>query len=466
MKPQSSIFLTLFLSLSIIVAMQAQPAIEDAGADLPMQPMTVEECIFHAIQHNPNLQSVKLGEEANRYQIKEFKATGLPQINASGQYNNNFALAEQLLPGEFFGEPGTTIPVKFGVANTLNGNIELQQLLFSKSYFTGLKAARATQSLAELNTFKTTEDLVYNVAQIYLQLQITDKQKEILNANLDRINQLIDIARIQFEEGIIKRVDVDQLRVNKTNLRTELQSLEIGTTQQMNLLKFYMGMSPEKEIQIAEYVSEGDKYPLVDQLIISENTNLQLLDKQLELSTLEMENIKAGFYPRLSAFVQYGWQGQTDKLFSKEEQHNLQTSTIGLFGLSLNVPIFDGFQKKNQIQRVVVKQNQMALDRLNMTYLTRMEFANASETLRQNRTLLDTQKENMQLAEELYGVTKLSYQEGVAPLTELLNAETSLKEAQTQYLTSLLHLNLAELDHLKTSGQLAKLIRNSNNGIN
>lgn len=461
MKNTIFIFL-LLMSYSVI---QSQDSTEDVSFLIAEQPMTLEECVTKAIANNPNLQSIKLAEQATDYQIKEIKSASLPQVSAMGQFTNNFALAEQLLPGEVLGgEPGTTIPVKFGVANALSGNVEVQQLLFSKSYFTGLKAAKASQSLVKLNTFKTTEDLIYNIAQIYLQLQITEKQKEILNANIDRINQLVDISQIQFEEGLIKKIDVDQLKVNKTNLLTELQNVEIGVHQQLNLLKFYMGMSPDEDIAIAEYVQEGDRYPVSDNLVLAENTNLLLLNKQMELNELEEENIDAGYYPSLSAFIRYGWQGQTDKLFSGDKAHDIQGTPTGIFGLSLNVPIFDGFKKKNQKQQVQVKQMQMSLDRTYLTKSIQMEFANAKETLRQNKSLIAAQKENMQLAEELYGVTKLSYREGIAPLTELLNAETSLKEAQTQYLTSLLQLNLAELDQMKTSGQLASLIRNQ--GVN
>lgn len=450
-------FVTAF---SVVEAQEMTASIADA---VPEKPMTLEECVAYAIEHNPNLKSVKLSEEANEYQIKEVKASALPQVNGTGQFMHNFALAEQLLPGEVFGQPGTTVPVKFGVANTISGNLELQQLIYSKSYKTGLKAIETTRSLTKLNTFKTTEDLVYNIAQIYLQLQITEKQTEILNANIDRINQLIRISEIQFEEGLIKKIDVDQLKVNRTNIQTELQSAEIGAAQQLNLMKFYMGMSPSEDISIAEYVSEGNQYAVSEKLSLKENTNLQLLNKQMEMSALDMENVKAGYYPTLSAFVRYGWQGQTDKFFSSEDQHDIQGTVTGIIGLNLSVPIFDGFQRKNKAQQVQIQQQQLLLDRQYLTKSVEMEFANAKETLRQNKTLLETQKENMQLAEELYGVTKLSYREGVAPLTELLNAETSLKEAQTQYLTSLLQLNLAELDQMRASGQLASLIRTGSN---
>ena len=160
--------------------------------------------------------------------------------------------------------------------------------------------------------------------------------------------------------------------------------------------------------------------------------------------------------------MRYGYQGQTDRIFSTDEAYALQGSPTGVVGLSLSVPIFDGFKKKHQSQQVRVKQSQYYLDKQYLSNSLEMEFANAQQKLQQNKRLLESQKDNMEFAEELYDVTKLSYQEGVAPLTELLDAETSLKESQTQYLTSLLQVNLAELDHIKSSGQLSKILMNTN----
>ncbi|WP_375561148.1 TolC family protein [Bernardetia sp. OM2101] len=455
----SFLFFSFLFSTSVVFAQQTDTILD--------KPMTLEECLRFAVENNPNLKSVALQEKATEAQIKEVKTQGMPQITGTGQYNYNFALAEQLLPGEIVGQPaGTTIPVKFGVANNITGNVELQQLLFSKSYFTGIKAAKTSKELTELNTFKTTEDLVYNVAQTYMQLQITEKQKGILNANMDRIDQLIKIAEIQLEEGIIKKINVTQLKVNRINLLSEKQNIEIGKIQQLNLLKMYMGVPFEKELKIeikdAEKMEDTKpKYMLVEELSINQNSNLRLLNKQMELKNLELENVNAGYFPSLSTFVRYGWQGQTDQLFSGNEEYKIQGSNIGIIGLNLSVPIFDSFRKKHQAQQVIVAQNQLSFDRQNLVNSIQMEFNNATQTLKQNRTLIETQKENMNLAEELYEVTRLSYQEGVAPLTELLDAETSLKESQTQYLTSLLQLNLAELDFMKSSGQLAELIRNA-----
>ncbi len=423
----------------------------------PEEPMRLEDCLDFALKNNPGLQQARMDELAGEYQIKEVKASGLPQISATGQFTDNFALPSQILPGDFFGQPGENIAVTFGTRYNSSGTIELTQMLYNKSFFTGLRAAKTSRELYQLATFKNKEDLIYNVSQLYLQLQITNRQKDILNANLERINQLLEITEIQYEEGIVKKIDVDQLKVNRTNLLTEKQNAELNYDQQLNLLKFYIGMDMNKDLQVAEFVEEGQQYELSTQLQLSENTDLRLLEKQRELSLLEQENIKAGYYPSLTAFARYGYQSQTDKLFSSQESANGFWN--GSWGVTLAVPIFDGFQKKNQVQQNLIRQDQLRLDVRQATMAAQMNFINANDKVNLNQALIRQQNANMELAEELYGVTLLSYQEGVAPLTELLNAETSLKEAQTQYLTALLQLHLAELDHLKASGKLSTLIQ-------
>jgi len=429
--------------------------------DLEVSPqsMTLENCIQYAVEHNPNVRKAQMDETINAYQIKEIKASGLPQISGQAQGMDNFSLPQQLLPGEVFGQPGTTIPVKFGVRYNLSATASVNQLLYNQAYFAGLKAAQASQSLVELNTFKTIEDLVYNVAQVYMQVQQLEQQGTILEANLERLDQLLAIARIQFEEGLIKKIDVDQLSVNRTNLVTEQTNLQLNISQLYRVLKLYMNFPQDEDLDLISFIEEETPVELAQELNLRANTNLRLLEKQLSLNELELKSTRAGYLPTLSAFGQYGWQGQTDGLFDSEQE--LQGFSSGSWGLSLNIPIFDGGQRSAQMQSIRVRRAQLEQDKSYLTQATKMEFANANEGLLQNRRVLEAQEANMVLAGELYDVSQLSYKEGVAPLTELLNAETSLKEAQTQYLTALFQLKLSELDHLKTSGQLASLIEAS-----
>ncbi len=455
----------IFLGVSLLLAglpVRAQAdsltqTVVTAEDDAVQRVMTLEEVLRYAVEHNPNLQKVALNEKANEYRIKEVKSAALPQVSINGQFVDNYSIAQQVLPGEFFGQPGEDVSVQFGRRYNASASLEVNQALYNRSISIGKTAAQAAQQLYQLQTFQTKEDLVYNVSQIYLETQITGRQIELLNKNLERVDQLLRIAQAQYEEGLAKKVDLDQIKVNRTNLLTQIQQARAGRAQQLNLLKFYMGLPADQEIELAENATQNVKYELAGRLILSENTTMRLLAAQRELNELDMENIRAGYWPSLSAFFRYGLQGQNNALSFGGDAYN--GFSAGSWGLNLSVPIFDGGRKSHQVQQARVRQEQLALDMEQARQSAEMQFDNANRQLEVNSALIEQQAGNMQLAEELYEVTRISYNEGVAPLTELLNAETSLNQAQSQYLTALLQFNLAELDHLKTSGQLAKMIR-------
>lgn len=417
--------------------------------------VSLVEAVNIAVKNNPQLKSVQLDEEINKFKIKEIKSGALPQLSGSGSFNDNYSLASQILPGEVFGQPGTSVAVKFGTQYTYGMSANLTQKLFDPSLYTGLKAAKAGQGFYELSTFKNKEDLIYNVVNVYMQIEMTGKQMELIEGNIGRMIKLVEITDAQYKEGIIKKVDVDQLRVNSTNLRTQLSTSNNTYMQLMNNLKILMNEDVYRPLAITNEVG-AKPIPVSEQLFLKDNTDLALINYQILLQGLNTDNIKAGYLPSLSAFANYGKQWQSNYLFKSGAASGFAS---GALGLTLNVPIFDGFAKRNKIAQSDLQVKQL---KINAEFLTRKitnDFVNAKNNLNQNKDVLSAQAENMKLAEELYNVAKLSYTEGISPLSELINAENGLKEAQTQYLTALLQMNLAELDLMKSSGQLSKVIK-------
>lgn len=418
--------------------------------------LTVRQSIETTLKNNPDLQRVLLDESAVLLQIENAKASGLPQVKGKAGYTDNFALPQQILPGEIFGQEGD-IAVAFGVRHSLTAGLELNQMLYNKTYFENIKKLGAVKRTYSLQTLVTKEDLVYNVVQAYIQFQTTARQQKIVADNLKRLRQLVSIADAQYKNGIIKRLEVDQLEVNQTNLETELASIEAGAEQQLNVMRYYLGVDMDTPLVLSEDLETTERFALSNQLLLSENLQYQLLQQQRELNLLETNVINAAYYPTLSAFMQYNYTGQGNQFNFKEG--NYLDFSAGLWGLNLSVPIFDGFQRKRKIQENNIKSMQLSLDEQNLTRATRMEYSNANIKLIQNEKLITTQRINMELATNVYNATKLSYQEGVAALPELLNTENSLREAQTQYLSAILTFKQAELDHARASGQLAQLIK-------
>ena len=429
-----------------------------ASAAFAQQPDTLQlslvEAINLAVQQNPQLKSVRLDEEINRAKVQEVRASALPQVTGDASFNDNFMRASQILPGEVFGKPGESIAVKFGTRFQMGATAQVSQALFNPALRIGLKAARESQGMYELQTFKSKEDLIYNVVNLYTQLQMIEKQTELVEGNLDRTQRLIDITSAQYKEGIIKKVDVEQLKVNYTNLTTQLSNTENTRTQLLNNLKTLMNVDSEQPIALT---SVGvAPIQVSQQLDLSQNTDLALVDYQRKLQDLNTASIRAGYLPTLSLIANMGYQSQTNDLFNSVAT---QGFGAGLYGFRLSIPIFDGFARKSKITQSQYQGRQLELNRKYLMRNVENQFTNARNTVIQNGKVLVAQQENMKLAEALYDVAKLSYTEGVSPLSELINAENGLKEAQNQYLTAMLQINLAELDLMQSSGQLTQIIK-------
>jgi outer membrane protein TolC len=180
-----------------------------------------------------------------------------------------------------------------------------------------------------------------------------------------------------------------------------------------------------------------------------------LLQKQRELTALKAKNIKAGYYPSLSAYGRYGYQTQRDELFNSETPW-FKTSVVGL---KLNIPIFDGFKKDAQIKQAVLEQQKLESDIQKFNKNTAVQLSNAVSQLGNSQNTITAQQENVKLAQEVYDTTNSLYKEGLAPLSDLLNAETSLREALTNLNNEQLKYQVAQLNYLKAKGELESLTK-------
>ncbi len=444
MKQLTLLFFSITLtSLSLSVTAQQNDTLR----------FTLMEAVEYAVAQNPQLKSVKLDELNNQFKIKEVQSSALPQISGSLGGTDNFQRATQLLPGEIIGEPGTTVPIQFGTRFLYSGGIQLNQVIFNPSLNIGLKAAKQSQGLYELQTFKTKEGLIYNVVNLYVQLQMTEKQQELIIGNMDRTKKLLDITTIQFKEGVIKKVDVDQLQISFTNLETQLSSTTNTAKELINNIKFLMNIDVSQEIELSETGLEH--LPVSDQLMLESNSQLNILDKQISLQELNTKNIRSGYLPTVSLAANYGRQVQSNQIFGNTPVG----FSSGYYSLNISIPIFDSGIRKNQVSQSNTALRQLQLNRNYLESDIKNQFKTASNNLDQNQRVIAAQALNMKLAEDLYEVAKLSYTEGISALSELINAENGLRESQSQYLTAMLQMNQAELKMMQTSGQLSELIK-------
>jgi outer membrane protein len=415
--------------------------------------LTLQQAIKVARENNLALKSAMLDEKISQESTNEVRSQGLPQINANGTFQDYLKIPTMVLtsPNPQTGEEMST-PIRMGAKYTASATVEASQLIYSQSYLVGLRAAKTAQQLSQLQTRQVQEAVVYDLSVSYYGAQTSVKQLQIAQNNLATINRLIEVTELQQQNGLVKKVDVNKLKVNRTNLETQIHNLKTVNQQQLNVLKFFMGLPINSAISIDTNVQENPALLAARDEVPSNRTELLLLNKQKELYALEQKNITAGYYPSLAAFGQAGVQGMRNEFnFFDGSQPWYQSALIGL---KLNVPIFDGLQKRAQMQMSKLNLQKTQVSEEQFRQQVDMEMFNAQAQLNNSRTALVAQEENRKLAEEIYAQTQLEYKEGVTSIADLLNAETSMKEAQTNYINAMIQTLIAGLEVKKASGSL------------
>jgi len=417
--------------------------------------MNLQQCIQYGMSNNATILKSQLEVQRSQEQRVQTRANYLPQVNGSASITDNLQLQTSIIPGEFFGQPGQNIAVQFGTQYNVQMGIDARQTLYDQSLIYGLKMSEQNTKLSAFTAKKTEEQLIYDIASAYYAAQVTYTQQSIVQSNLVQIDTLLKITRVQLENGFAKQLDIDRLLVNQTNLQTELENSILNYQQQLLLLKYYIGMPQETAIELPIITGEQQVSGILIDVEALSQTDLNIIQAQQELNALTLKQIKAGYLPTLALNFHTGLQAQQNdlRIFGKDANW-FPNSYVGL---SLQVPIFDGLAKQSRTKQVKLQIQESELDKQYFLEGLKMQRTNANNKLRMNKTALENQLRNIELAQNNYETTRIQYVAGIGSMAELVNAETSLKESQTNYLKALIQVKLAELELIKTTGNISSI---------
>ncbi|MCB9234759.1 MAG: TolC family protein [Bacteroidia bacterium] len=419
------------------------------------QKFSLQDCIQYGLKHNPDLHRAELEKEKSAQKVLESASGYLPQVRGSASLNDNLKLQTSILPGEIFGQPGQNVAVQFGTQYNVTAALDASQTLFDAGTLAGIRTARQGQQIASLAQIQTEDQLVFEIASAYYAAQITASQKLILESNLRKTDTLLTITQSRLDQGFANKTDYDRVYINQVNAQTDLENLELSYQQQLRLLKYYLGMAMSENLEIEEFKPEVQLPSTSQALNISANTDIRMLQLQKEQLFLNTKQIRAGYLPSLSLGFRYAYQAQQNTLEIIGKNSNWFPSSY--LALSLNVPIFDGFYKSHKIQQLNLQLQQTEMDLKKRASYLSMQYENANSKLKTSLTALEIQSKNITLSEEVYQATRVQFKMGVASLSDLLNAETALKASQTNYIKALVQTKIAELDLLKSTGNIRQI---------
>lgn len=423
--------------------------------------LTLKEAINYALENKADAKKAKLKVENSEYQIQEVRSRALPQISANGNLTYNPVIQTTVIDGAGFGQPGTTIQAAFGQKWVSTAGVSLTQAIFDQTVFTGLKAAKSTREFYQINNQLSEEQVIERVANNYYQVYVQRQKLTVIDSTYKNTNKVKDIIKGQFDNGLAKKIDLDRILVKISNINTQRQQVLNAVQIQENALKFYMGMPIETQIEIPQTAFKVSPQSLSEVPNTTNRTEYLLLKKQEQLLTYQKKAVEASYYPTLSLNAGYNYIGQGPVMpIGGKPADGVYWSDFSSIGLNLKVPIFTGFGTRAKVRQADIDLRSIKED-LNDTKLSLdLAFANAKTQIDNSLTTINNQKENAQLAKEVLDNTRNNYVQGLASLTDLLDAENSLTEAQNNYTSAILDYKLAEIQLIKSKGELKSLINN------
>ncbi|MCB9186472.1 MAG: TolC family protein [Flavobacteriales bacterium] len=410
---------------------------------------SLQQCIDTALVHNRSLQieenNLALANEKHR----ELKANLIPKVNAQADYRYFFELPYQLMPMSLFGGPqGQFKEVQFGVPHNIGANVNVGIPVYDPQLYGGIRATKEAKEISRLQYRKTAEQVYFDVSNLYYNAQILQHQLAFVDSNISNAQALLKNLQLVHSLQMATGTEVSKVELQLAQLTTDRQTLASKQQNVINLLKLSIGRPLGSSLsvlpaQTGTTTLEYTPKPTVEMELVKAKSRVL----NTELSTLKRSRI-----PSVSVFGSYGVTG-----FGYDESPNefLDFYPIGLAGLKLNVPIFNGTvttRKINQ-KKLELKNNELLSESL--TDRTTIQLVNAQEQKLTAEQTMQNYMAQTALAQQVYEQTLLQHRQETASLTEVLLADNELRKTQQNYLNALIDYFKADLELKKISGNIS-----------
>ncbi|MEA5429645.1 TolC family protein [Arcicella lustrica] len=422
------------------------------------QSYSLREAVDYAVKNHTSIKNAQIDILSAEARVSELKGIGLPQVSANIGYTNNIIIPKVFIPAKTFdpnAKEGDVIAAEFGVANSGQAGINLSQILFDGSYLLGLKAADVYKELSKKSLVQTKLQAAENVTKTYYAILVNDERIKLFSLNIGRLDSLLRDTRALNAQGFVEKIDVQRLEVQLNNLKIEMKNVSRLQDLTYNLLKFQMGNKINDSITLTDKLSDinmAEVMPEIPQdFKYANRIEYSMLETQNRLAELDLKNQKVGYFPRVMLTGGYNYSAGRPKFTDLITKPWVNAATLGF---AIQVPIFDGFQRKYKIAQ---SQNSLQQIKNNFGLLENsidLQIKQGHISLKNAYETLQEQKSNMELAKEVVRVSKIKYQQGVGSNLEVVDAEISYKEAQVNYFTTFYDALVAKVDLDKALGRL------------
>lgn len=412
------------------------------------QVWSLQQCIDTAQVYNKSLQISRNSKTINEEKRKEAIGNLIPKITANADYKYFTDLPTQLMPASIFGGPaGTFKETQFGVPHNINANLQLTMPLYNPQVFGAMQSSKIAVELSGLQLQKTEEQIYFDISNLYYNGQLLLRQLSFIDSNIVNTSKLFKNMQLLKEQLMAKGTDVSKVQLQKEQLETQKELVSSRYEQVTNALKFAMGIPLEQNINIEKDI----QYKLSAEYTSTTAIDIRLANMQSKFLQSELITLKRSKLPSLSLFGTYG---KTGFGYDKQPNDFLKFYPIGFAGIQLSYPLFNGTvtQRKINQKRLEIKNSELQVQLV--TEQNTMQIENAKRQRSVAQKSITTSTSQIELAKIVYAQTFLQQKQGTASLSDVLLADSALREAQQNYLSAVVEYLKADLELKRLSGLL------------
>jgi outer membrane protein len=437
------LFITIAISPSLAIA---QEQVE----------LSLKDCIDYALKNSVSAKNARIDVALQKAQNAEVTGRTLPQISGEGKYTQFFDVQQQFLPSQFAGlPPGEYVPLAFSPKLSTVGSINASQLLFNGSVFVALQARNTLMKLASQKAEMTNEDIRYNVQKSYAGLVIAHKQFEVMKESLSLMHKSTSDMTAIYQNGLVEKIEVNRLEVQLSNLQSDSLALANIIELSEKMLKYTIGMDMATDIRLTDESVIDNANDAANLLLretnVENNIGYQLAYTGMKLQEYDLKRYRFEGLPTLAAFGSAGYNRSSDKL---KDLVNKPYPGFSLAGLQLNVPLFDGLQRRNRVKSAKLKLEKAENDLENAKRGVDFQTKSAKSTLANALQTAESRKRTMDLANMVLDLAQKKYKAGVGSNQDVIIAQGDFLRAQNAYFESLLTIVNAKADLQKALGLL------------
>lgn len=438
------------VAILIILTMLAFPRRLSAQGDSASS-FTLEQCIDYALKNQPLLNQSVINQDIVRLGNSISLSGWLPQINVTGNLVHYFQLPTTLATNPVPG--GQPIPTHTGVTNTSIPTVTASQTIFDPQLLSAAKKAPLNSKQAEQITDSMRIFYISAVSTYFYNLLLTLEQIKVLREDTTRLGTTVHDTHEQFLHGTVDETDYQQAVITLNNSIAQLRRQEENVQPAYAALKQVMGYPQEKQLLVLFDIAGMEKDIAIDTtkpLLFDNRIEYQQLQTTKALQHEQTTYYKLSFLPTVSAVYDYSYEFERQSwsgLYSKAYPYSY-------FGLSVNLPIFTGLSRLENLHRSELQEESLGLAEQNLRSQLFKEYKTALANYRSNLQNWQLLKDNMGRAKDVYRIVSLQYQQGIIAYLNLIVAESNLISAEIGYTDALFQLLISKVDLEKATGEI------------